>query len=365
MSEKSIMEAKLNSMLSRKKHDIGAVVSHISQSGTMIDDYVVDVPDMRFGATKSEQVNGVYIQYPDHRGRMQTNTIHDNAYNQFGGKFGIPNGFLRNLAHGDEWQQNLAADLLREHAHNGGRNRMLLRTVGGQTRAALSDRYKRLNSLKIFLTFLQAAQQSNAVLVDAHNGETRAFMEIIHPEVIEFDTPLNGLNHVCFGARLRNSDFGHGALELSLYLLVLKCLNGQTGQSLLRAVHMGGEIPQNIEISDETVIKDTEAKASLVKDAMMSVYTPDNREKLIEAVKGASKVEIDVKKETEKLPKLGLSKAEVQEFERLMLNNSPEDGLVGAPTKWKLVNGLTAMARDSEPERKRELEKIAGEMLGI
>lgn len=250
-------------------------------------------------------------------------------------------------------------------AGNVSRDRMLLRTVGEETRAALSDRYRRLNSMKLALTFLMAAHEAGNQLVDAHAGETRNFLEVIHPEIVEFDTPMNGKQFGIFGARYRNSDFGHGAFEVAAYIKVVKCWNGMIGQGLMRQVHSGGSIPENLEISDATIVKDTDAKASLLKDAMASIYSGRLRDELINKITEASAKEIDVDKETEKLPKLGLTNAEVELFSSIMKNGRPDDNVVGAPTLWKFANGLTALARDSEPERKRDLETIAGKMLGI
>lgn len=366
MSELSIMQNKLESMISKKAHDIGATIKKISETGMMIDDDIVQVKQMEFrDITRDGDKPKIEVIYPDHNGAVVSNSIHDNAFDQFGGKFGIPPGYLKKLAHGKTWERNVAAHTLSEFAGNVERDRMLLRNVNGQTRAAVSDRYRRFNSMKIFLTFLQAAQNTGSRLVDAHSGEIRDYMEVIYPEVIEFDTPLNGRNYAAVGARIGNSDFGKGALDLSPYLLMVTCLNGNTGRTLMHEIHMGGAIPETVEISNETIMKDTDAKASLVADAMKSVYNGDTKERLLDSVRKLSAEEVDIKKETERLPKLGLTKGEVELFEKMMLNNDPANNLQGAPTKWKMVNGLTAVARDSEPERKRDLEKIAGQLLGI
>jgi hypothetical protein len=359
MKEKEILQKKLESKLQKKAGDIGAAIEKITATGQMIDDYVVDVNSLHF--TNNEEK--VVIVYPDHRGETQVNTIHDFAYNQFGQKFGVPADYLRTMARGEPWMRDVAVYTLNEHAANSSRDRFLLRTVAGQTRAALSDKYRRLNSMQIFLAFLTAAQQSGGTLMDAHDAETRAWMEVIHPEVVEFDTPLNGKNYAVFGARIRNSDFGHGSLELRSFMLNVRCLNGLVGETMMREIHMGGAIPENIIVSEETMIKDTEVRALMVRDAMKSIYSPRNKEAMISLIKGASSQEINITLETEKLPKLGVFKGEVEQLKTLLMNNKPSDGLKGAPTMWKFINGLTAVARDSEPERKRELENIAGTLL--
>ena len=356
------MQNKLESMISKKAHDIGAVIDKIFATGTMIDDDTVSVSKLSFAHTPADRVE---VIYPDHLGNTIQSRIHDHAFGHLGSKFGIPRGFLKDMAHGEMWQKDFAAHTLSEFSANVDRDRLLLRSVQGEVRAAVSDRYRRLNSARIFMAFLQAAQSTGSRLVDSHNGETRSFMEVVNPEVVEFDTPLNGRNYGVFGSRIRNSDFGHGALELRSFMLNVKCLNGMVGETMLHEVHLGGVISESIEVSDETVEKDTEARASLVRDTMNSIYSVTNTERMIESIKGASSREIDIQEETKRLPKLGLSKTEVEAFQNIMLNNDPANGLEGAPTMWKFANGLTAMARDSEPERKRDVEKIVGELLGI
>lgn len=360
-----MMENKLQSMLTQRARSIGTAIQHIQDTGNMLDDYVVGLPKLRFGNGTSREIDGVYAQFPDHRGKHITTTMHDNAIAQLGARFGVPTGYLKNLSRGEQWQRELAAKTLNEFAGNIERERLLLRTVDGQMRAALSDRYRRINSMKVFLTFLLAAQEANSVLVDAHAGEVKNFMEVVHPEVVEFDTPNNGVEYVVFGARYRDSDFGAGASELRAFMLKVVCLNGMTGQQILKEVHLGGTIPENIEISQDTIVKDTEARAGFVRDAMNSVWKPQYKEMMVEKIKGASMKEVDVEKEVEKLPKLGLSKEEANSLRTILINNDPENGLQGAPTLWKLTNGLTAMARDAGPERGRELERIAGQMIGV
>jgi len=243
------------------------------------------------------------------------------------------------------------------------RERVLVRTVEGEVRGFLSDKYRRLNSMQIFIAFLQAAQATGSVLVDAHAGETKGFLEVINPNIVEFDTPFNGRNFMAVGARIRNSDFGDGALEVYLFGLLVKCMNGLVGQSMLREFHLGGRIPDDIRISEETYRKDTDAKASLVGDVMKQIYLPETTENLIGRIQGASAKPVDLVKEVEKLPKLGLTLGESEAVGKVLMENDPNNGLQGNPTLWKLVNGLTAVARDAKPERKRELELIAAEML--
>lgn len=362
MTKKEIMENKLRDMMAHRTVSISNAIKNIQQTGQLLDDYVVNVRDMQYGV---DQTNDLFVQFNDNVGQQLTNSIHDNALNQVGARFGIPTSYLKNLAIGIDWQRELATTILNEHTMNIERDRLLLRTVNGQVRAALSDRYRRINSMKVFLTFLMAAQEAGSLLIDAHGGELKNYLEVIHPEVVEFNTEHNGIQYVVFGAQYRDSDFGVGASELRAYMMKVVCMNGLTGQQILKEVHLGSVIPENIEISQDTIVKDTEARVGFVRDAMKSIWKPQYKDAMIAKIQGASAQLIDVEDEVEKLPKLGLTKEEGDLLKKIMYNNDPENGLEGAPTLWKLTNGLTALARDSEPDRKRELETIAGQMVAF
>lgn len=43
-------------------------------------------------------------------------SLHDNAIGQLADRMGVPQRYLRQLAQGDEWAKNLAAEILNEHS---------------------------------------------------------------------------------------------------------------------------------------------------------------------------------------------------------------------------------------------------------
>jgi len=359
--ERALLASKLETTLTSRSKPVREAIAQIERTGSLLDDYVVPVKSINFTRDLSDQAN-VKMNF-EYDGHFVSTGIHQHAAGQIGDKFGVPPGYLKTLTYGSNWQRNLAATVMNEHASNIERDRVLIRVVENDARGFLSDKYRRLNNMQIALAFLMGAQATESVLVDAHAGETKGFLEVINPNIVEFDTPLNGRNFACIGARYRNSDFGDGALEVYLFALMVKCMNGLVGQSMLREFHLGGKIPEDIRISDATYQKDTDAKASLVGDIMKQIYLPETTDKLIHKIQGASSKEINLIYEVEKLPKLGLTLTEKDAVGAVLMENNPENGLQGANTLWKLVNGLTAVARDAKPERKRELELIASEML--
>jgi hypothetical protein len=372
-AELSLLTAKLEQTLTGRSRPIQDAIAQIERTGSLLDDYIFPVQGLQY--LRQPEDNRVKVTFkPDFWHYTDPIpspfSIHENAFNQMAFKLNIPSGYLKELVRGSDftktgfdWKQSLGQTILQTHSENSTREKAMLRTVEGQVRGFVSDRYRRLNTMQIFMAFLQAAAATGNVLVDAHSGETKGFLEVINPHIIEFDTPLNGRNYMVMGARIRNSDFGDGALEVYVFSIMVKCMNGLVGESRIRERHLGSVIPDDIKISEETYRLDTEAKASLVGDVMRQIYLPETTETLIAKIKGASAKEIDLVKEVTLLPKVGLTVTEAEAVGRVLMENNPVNGLQGGSTLWKLVNGLTAVARESTPERKRELELIASNMI--
>lgn len=363
-NEFAILSAKLETYLNGRSKPVADAIEKIQRTGSLLDDYVPTVRDLHF--INSDAGVRMNFDYTDDKGQPSTfdGGLHDFAVGQIGDKFGIPPAYLKGKVRGAEpWETQLATTIMNEHARNIARERVLVRSVEGEVRGFLSDKYRRLNSMEIFLAFLMGAQQTGNVLVDAHSGETKGFLEVINPKIVEFDTPLNGRNYACIGWRIRNSDFGDGLLEVYQYLKIVKCMNGLVGESKIKEFHLGGRIPQNLRINEDTYQKDTAAKAALVRDIMSPENMAEAQLNMISKIQDASAVELDLLAEVKKLPKVGLTIGESEAVGKLLIENDPDNGLQGKPSLWKLVQSMTAMARTAEPERGRELEYIAGQML--
>jgi hypothetical protein len=356
-NELSLLTAKLNATLTSRSKPVADAIAQIERTGGLLDDYVIPVKDLGF--FKADRVGLGFNFSTEH---LNFN-LHEHAVGQIADKLIVPPSYLKTLVAGKDWQKDLAVTIMQRTADNTTRERVLVRSVEGEVRGFLSDKYRRLNSMEIFMAFLLAAQAANNVLVDAHSGETKGFLEVINPNIVEFDTPLNGRNYAVFGARIRNSDFGDGALEVRTFMMNVQCMNGLVGQSMLKEFHLGGRIPENIQISEDTYKKDTVAKAALVGDIMKQVYSPENTAAMISKIEGASGKAVDLIKEVERLPKLGFTLGEADATGKVLMNNNPDDGVQGGASLWKLINAMTAVARAAAPERRRELELIAGSLL--
>lgn len=291
-------------------------------------------------------------------------TLHNNAVGQLADRMGVPQRYLKTLAAGEPWQRSLAAQILNQHSDWTQRSRVLIRAVGMQVRGVLSDSYRRLNSVQILTAFVESAAGQGAVVADAFMNDTKVWAETILPEPIMVPTAKNGNVVIFAGARFSTSDYGDGAVDMRAFLLNGACLNGMVRESIMKQVHLGCRLPDNLALSQQTYELDTRTTVSAVRDLTRGLFSPENIKQKAYEIQGASEMEVDMEKEIKKLTKDGsLLKAEGQEVEKLLMKNDPDDGVQGASTLWKLTQAITAHARTVSPERSRELHEISGHLL--
>ena len=132
----------------------------------------------------------------------------------------------------------------------------------------------------------------------------------------------------------------------------------------MKQIHLGGKLPDNIQLSPRTYELDTQTTVSAVNDLTSQLFGRDNiRRKALE-IKAAAAKEVNFTQELERLMQKGrLLKTENEGVRKLLMNNNPDDGLAGGPTLWKLTQAITAYARETQPARQRELHELSGELL--
>jgi hypothetical protein len=292
-------------------------------------------------------------------------TMHSNAILQAGEKLGINQSYLYNLAYAkDVWKIDLASHILNQHSLNTQRERVLIRAVGSEVRGILSDQYRRLNSEMIIMSFLEMALSQGASLCDGYMNDTKIWIETLMPNIFEIPTEKNGIRYLAFGSRISSSDYGNGALELRPYIIEGVCLNGMVRESVMKVVHLGSRLPDNLALSERTYQLDTETQSSAVRDLTKGIFSRQAIEERAFEIQRASDMEVDLVQELKGLFKSSyLHKDEVTQIEKVFMNGNPDDGIQGQNTLLKLVNGITAHARTLTPERNRELQELAGNLM--
>lgn len=355
---------KVQRMIDGKAVGVRATMERLVNEGKIAQDYIAPIgvnlkindhsPVITFSANGS-----LRMDMPD--GQF---TLHDNAIGQLADRMGIPQRYLRGLASGEPWAKQLAATLLNEHSGWTQRSRVLVRTVGQQVRGVLSDSYRRLNSVEILTAFVQEAADQGAVISDAYMNDTKILAETILPTPLTVPTAKNGDVVIFAGARFSTSDYGDGAVDMRAFLLNGACLNGMVRESVMKQVHLGSKLPDNLQLSQQTYELDTKTTVSAVRDLTKGLFSKDNLMKKAIEIQGASEMEVDFEHELKRLTRDGgLLKQEGKEVEKILMRNDPEDGVQGGATLWKLTQAITAHARELSPERSRELHELSGQLL--
>lgn len=355
---------KVQRMIDGKASGVQATMSRLINEGKIAQDYIAPL--------------GVNLKASDHspvitfngEDRLTMNmpdgsfSLHDNAIGQLADRMGIPSRYLKGLAQGEPWAITLAAEILNQHSDWTQRSRVLIRTVGSQVRGVLSDSYRRLNSVEILTAFVQEASGQGAVISDAYMNDTKVWAETILPQPIIVPTAKNGDVVIFAGARFSTSDYGDGAVDMRAFLLNGACLNGMVRESVMKQIHLGSKLPDNLALSQQTYELDTKTTVSAVRDLTRGLFSRESLTQKAYEIQGASEIDVDPEKEITKLTKSGLLlKQEGKEVEKILMKNDPEDGVQGAATLWKLTQAITAHARELTPERSRELHEISGALL--
>lgn len=344
--------------------------TRLQQEGKMSRDFVFEVGSERKGIETSINF------YPDANGKIGSTfylpktgeeqfSIHMHAVRQVADKLKIPATYLTSLLMGDEWQRTLGYQIMNTHNGWTDRNKVLVRAVGNEVRAFLSDQYRRLDSETIFGTHIDEVFQNGGQLSDGWMDDTRIMVESMFPQPIEVQTELNGLVYLAFGTRLTSSDYGDGALELRSFVMQGVCLNGMVRESVMRSIHLGAKLPSNMGLSEATYLLDSQTTASAIRDLTKNLYGHDVIKNRMLEVRAASSLTVDPAKELKNMASLQkLLKGEADEIGQILMRNTPEDGLQGESTIWKLSQGITAYANKAEvsDRRRMELQELAGDL---
>lgn len=167
-----------------------------------------DVPEdalVRGSALRFQGNGGLQVGFGD----AEAKTVHRHAVGQLAQRAGVPAQYLTSLLEdGEDWQAELAGEILTRHYNQGlASTRYLARTVRGQLRGFLSDRYRRLDSRPLLEAFAIECRGVGAVPVDGTVSDTRVALKAILPQVYEpgrcWPSALNGTTATTGAGRMR------------------------------------------------------------------------------------------------------------------------------------------------------------------
>jgi hypothetical protein len=336
----------------------------------VIRDRLIAPKAMRFVVTDS----GVRLCYPNEDTYY---SIHRHALGQLAGKVELPITYLNKLdvQSTNDWRRTLLIDNLNTlfqsiDFEKGSENaRFLHRIVGNELRGFLSRRFNRhLASLPLLRAFVESVREAGAKPIEATSTDLRWTLKCYLPQVFE---AFPG-QFICVGVSESNSDFGAGKLSITQTIWdPLRDTRSVLDESISR-VHLGSVLEDSdIEVSDDTAVKEVEAQAGAIRDAVTQLLAPEAIDKALKAIKLAHEQEIPWHQLKGQLARI-LYEKELATVETLLASpdviDLPPVGRTASgdplPTKWWASSVVSRLASNLDDDRKMELQQFAGKFLG-
>lgn len=280
--------------------------------------------------------------------------------NQVASRVGIPSTFATKLI---EQDPDLFDHMTTELFHRYPQQRMV-RTLDGQARAFLSDRYKRIDNMPVLQTIdpilgsIPGVQLSSC---DVTND--RMYIKITSPR-LQGDLKVG--DPVQMGLVISNSEVGLGALSIRALIYRLVCANGMiSGSDMgegIRRTHLGARQLDGVLLAEDTIQISGRAMALELRDTVKQLLSPETFQKHLDAFKATQERRItgDPAKAIDTLVRQfsELRQADAPEIMRHLIDSG--EGL----TQFGLLNAVTRFAQDVDSyDRSTELEAVGGKIL--
>lgn len=280
------------------------------------------------------------------------------AHEQIGSRLDIPRKYYDRM-------RSAAPDLLATNVNAWFRKspeKRMVRTLGGDVRAFLSNRYNRIENEEIAEVVLPIlAEIPDVRILSSEITEQRMYIQALTPRVTG---EVKKGDVVQAGVVITNSEVGRGAVSISPLVYRLVCLNGMiSADGRLRANHVGGRIEETEALyADDTRKADDRAILLKVRDHVRSAVDAVAFAKRIEAMSELTTVKITGSPDAaiEVLAK----KVGVTDGERSGILRSLIEG--ADLSAWGVLNAVTHQAHiATDYDRSIEFERMGGALLEL
>lgn len=323
------------------------------------EDHIADTRTLKV-MPESDGVIALQADIPN-RGKIKLPVLKV-AHDQIGGRVGIPAKYYDRMLH--EAPELLAENV--NHWFEANPEKRMLRTLGGNLRAFLSNRYQRIENEEVFAVAGPILMQMQAThgmsIVSCEITETRLY---IQATTTRLTTEVKKGDIVQAGVIIRNSEVGHGAVAVQPLIYRLACLNGmvlQDGRFSARHVGVRNERSEDL-WADDTKAAQDKAKLLELRDAISAAVDETVFAQRVARMTELSEVRVaaaNVPGLTETLAKkIGLNDTEKNGFLASLING-------GDLSAWGVINAVTHQAHVAETyDRSFALEELGGKLLEL
>lgn len=287
--------------------------------------------------------------------------ITDHAHSQIAARLDIPTKYYNRMR---TEAPNLLAANVNEWFHSKPERRMV-RTLDGNIRAFLSERYRRLDNFELAQAVLPVlAEMGEGVqIVSSEMTQTRMYIKAINRRL---ELEVNKGDVVQAGICISNSEVGLGSLKVEPLVFRLICLNGMIAQDYSTKKYHVGRIASEGEAyelySNETLKADDKAFYLKVQDTVRAAVDIAKFAQIVNRMKEATEQRIE-----------GNPVAAVEVLsEKFGYSNEEKSGVLthlirgGDLSAYGLLNAITRTSQDLEDyDRATELERDGSRVLSL
>jgi hypothetical protein len=267
----------------------------------------------------------------------------------------------------DQGGGQLLAENVNHWLTSKGGERRMVRTLSGNVRAFLSDRYQRIDNYEVAEVALEVLGQVPGLkVVSTAVTDSRLYIKAVSTDIVAKVEGSRRVGDIVeAGVMISNSEVGLGSVAIKPFAHFLACLNGMVRDGAgLRAAHVGRRIDADLEglLSDETRRLEDLVVLRKVRDVITRAFDRQEFDRFMARLSASTTQMIagDVTAAVEQLgPTIGLSQGEKGGVLRHLIAG-------GDLSRFGLVNAVTRTAEDvASYDRATELEAAGFRLLAL
>jgi hypothetical protein len=321
-------------------------------------DFIADTRDLRMTVTPEivDDKEALPRNMLDINGQGRFN-VNENAHRQIATRNNIPYKYYERMM---KEAPNLLARNVNTWMEKNPQRRMI-RTLDGNARAFLSDRYRILDNDEVLAATLPVLSDLEVKIESSQVTEKKLYLKMVFPKV---EGEIKKGDVVQAGAIISNSEIGHGSVLVHPFAYRLWCLNGATFDSLgTKRYHVGRAAGEN-EIAyqyykDDTLKADDEAFMLKLRDSIRAAAEESMLETMINKMRETTerKIEGNPVKAVEVVQKrFNLLESETAGVLTSLINGADL-------TQYGMANAITDMSKSVESyDRATDLERMGGQL---
>jgi len=289
--------------------------------------------------------------------------IRETAHRQIANKVGIPWKYYQKMLTKQDGNDLLAVNVNEWFQYNP--KRQMLRTLDGNLRAFLSDKYRPLDNYELCSAILPSLATSGMEIKSCEVTDSRLYLKAVSDKV---QGEIRQGDIVQAGVCISNSEIGLGSVKVEPLIFRLVCSNGMISvDHSLRKTHIGRGFDGDDNMAqeffkDETRKADDAAFYLKVRDVVAGTFEQTRFDKLVDKMRASAEREITG-------DPMQVVEVTQKEYD---LSDDERGGIMSAlisgadMTQWGLANAVTFTSQTvPDYDRATELERLGGEIMEL